>query len=105
MVSECESKNNLRIGLLKKISGHNQIPARDLYKSASEFDCIANTIMLFNDCPTFDDSSDGIARRLKLLQYLNKCTSSPAPNTNERFIDTFLPEKFKDKAYGACFLG
>jgi phage/plasmid-associated DNA primase len=105
MVSECESKDSLRVGLLKKISGHDQIQARDLYKSAAEFDVIANTILLFNDCPTFDDSSDGIARRLKLVQYLMKFLSSPAPNTNERLIDTSLPGKFKDKAYGACFLG
>ncbi len=62
MVSECESKDSLRVGLLKKISGHDQIQARDLYKYAAEFDVIANTVMLFNGCPTFDDSSDGIAR-------------------------------------------
>jgi putative DNA primase/helicase len=105
MVSECESKDSLRVGLLKKISGHDQIQARGLYKSAAEFDVIANTILIFNDYPTVDDSSDGIARRLKLVQYLMKFLSSPAPNTNERLIDTSLAGKFKDKAYGGFFLG
>ena len=104
MVSECESKDKLRVGLLKKTSGHDQIQARDLYKSASEFDCLANIILLFNDCPTFDDSSDGIARRLRLVEYLMKFIISPKAE-NERLVDTSLPGKFKEKAYGACFLG
>jgi phage/plasmid-associated DNA primase len=101
--TEASKDNKLRVGLLKKCSGHDQIQARDLYASASTFKPTVNIIMCFNEVPGVDDSSDGIARRLNLVQFLKKAVHNPT-SANHIKRDDSLPGKFDSKVYGACFL-
>jgi P4 family phage/plasmid primase-like protien len=103
IASEAESGDKLRAGLLKQCSGHDLIQARDLYKTADEFRCVANIILCFNEIPGVDDSSGGIERRLRLLRFRNKFMENPTALGHRR-IDTTLQAKFCSKKYGAAFL-
>jgi phage/plasmid-associated DNA primase len=61
--AEASKDNKLRVSLLKNCTGHDKIQARDIYESAATF----NIIILLNEVPDVDDSSNGIARRFKLI--------------------------------------
>jgi P4 family phage/plasmid primase-like protien len=101
--AEASKDNKLRVGLLKKCTGHDKIQARDLYASAATFKPTANIVMCFNEIPGMEDSSDGTARRFNLIQFLKKAVHNPT-NPNHIKRDDSLPGKFDSKAYGACFL-
>jgi phage/plasmid-associated DNA primase len=103
IASEAEPGNKLRSGLLKQCSGHDPIQARDLYKPADEFRCVANIIVYFNEIPGVDDSSRGIERRLRLLRFKNKFMETPTMEFH-RPIDTTMQAKFCSKMHGAAFL-
>ena len=77
ITSEAEPGDKLRPGLLKQCTGHDLIQARDLYKSASEFQCVANLILMFNEVPGVEDSSEAIERRLDLIRHPHKFVDNP----------------------------
>jgi phage/plasmid-associated DNA primase len=107
MTSETEAAadNKLRVGLLKQCTGYDLIQARDIYCTASEFRCVANIIMMFNEVPGCDDSSGGMARRLEFIDYFKKYVENPnAQNRHELQIDNTLTAKFDSSAYGAAFI-
>eukprot|EP00873_Tetraselmis_striata_P021731 jgi/Tetstr1/441995/TSEL_003145.t1 len=103
IASEAEPGDTLRAGLLKQCTGHDLIHARDLYKSASEFRCVANIVLCFNEIPGVDDSSGGIERRLDLIRYPFKFVDSPSL-PHEKQVDRSLQKKFSSKVFGAAFL-
>eukprot|EP00873_Tetraselmis_striata_P039780 jgi/Tetstr1/460044/TSEL_005364.t1 len=103
IASEAEPGDTLRAGLLKQCTGHDLIQARDLYKSASEFRCVANIVLCFNEIPGVDDSSGGIERRLDLIRYPFKFVDSPSL-PHEKQVDRSLQKKFSSKVFGAAFL-
>jgi phage/plasmid-associated DNA primase len=94
MSSEGESGDKLRAGLLKNVTGHDLIQARDLYKTATEFRSRANFIFLFNEIPGVDDNNGGIERRLALINFLFKFVEAPS-KPNEKRIDNNLQKKFE----------
>eukprot|EP00873_Tetraselmis_striata_P027955 jgi/Tetstr1/448219/TSEL_035507.t1 len=104
IASEAEPGDKLRSGLLKQCTGHDLIQARDLYKSASEFRCLANIVLCFNEIPGVDDSSGGIERRLDLIRHPYKFVDTPSL-PHERPVDRSLQHKFSSKEFGASFLG
>ena len=77
MSSEGEPGDKLRAGLFKNATGHDRIQARDLYKSESEFRFKANTVLCFNENPSVDDNSGGIARRFALVNFSFKFVDEP----------------------------
>jgi putative DNA primase/helicase len=101
--AEASKDNKLRIGLLKKCIGHDKIQARDLYASVATFKPTVNIVMYFNEIPGIEDSSDGIARRFNLINFLKKAVHNPTSDNHIKRDDT-LPGKFDSKAYGACFI-
>ena len=103
MSSEGEPGDKLRVGLLKNVTGHDRIQARDLYKSASEFRFKANIDLCFNEIPGVDDSSGGIARRHVLVNFLFKFVDELFL-ANEKKLDDSLHTKFARKDYGARLL-
>lgn len=104
IASEAEPGDKLRAGLLKQCTGHDLIQARDLYKSASEFRCMANIVLCFNEIPGVDDSSGGIERRLDLIRHPFKFVDNPT-RPHEKAVDRSLQNKFSSSSYGAAFLG
>jgi phage/plasmid-associated DNA primase len=97
------TKDYLRVGLLKKCSGHDRIQARDLYQTCDEFRCFANIILIFNDIPGIDASDGGLRRRIKLTQFLKKAVENPQL-AHEIQIDNTLHGKFDSEEYGAAWL-
>eukprot|EP00873_Tetraselmis_striata_P009643 jgi/Tetstr1/429907/TSEL_019772.t1 len=104
IASEAEPGDKLRAGLLKQCTGHDLIQARDLYKSATEFRCLANIVLCFNEIPGVDDSSGGIERRLDLIRHPYKFVDNPTL-AHEKLVGRTLQSKFSSKEYGAAFLG
>ncbi len=96
MPSEGESGDKLRAGLIKNVTGHDRIQARDIYKSASELRSMANFIFCVNEISDVDDISGGIERRLLLVNFPFKFV--------EKKIDDSLHTKISRKDYGACLL-
>ena len=64
------TKEHLRINMLKQCSGHDRVQARDLYETCDEFRCFANIILIINDILGVDASDGGLMRRIKLTQFL-----------------------------------
>jgi phage/plasmid-associated DNA primase len=94
MTSECEAVNDkLRVGVLKHCTGHDKIQARGLYQEASEFKVQANIVMMFNEVLGCDDNTDGVERRLRLINFLMKYVLEVEPN-REMVIIAFLIRVF-----------
>ena len=75
--------NNLRVAMFKQCTWYDKMQARDLWCSAKEFHCVANINMMFNEVPGCDDSSDGMARRLKFIDFLKVYNQKSDATKNE----------------------
>jgi hypothetical protein len=61
--------------------------------------------MSFNEVPGNDDHSGGLARRLKIVDFIKKYVDNPESENNElQVVDGLLDLSFATKPYGAAFL-
>lgn len=77
----------------KSLTGRDPINMRDLFKTAVETIPHWVMVLLFNEAPKFDDPSEGIARRLNVVNFNAKFVENPK-KPFERDIDHKLDKKF-----------
>jgi hypothetical protein len=66
-----------------------------LYQEASEVKVQANIGMMFNEVPGCDDNTDGVERRLDLINFTKKYVLVVEPeNDNHRLLDKSLQAFF-----------
>ena len=105
MTTEIESKDKLQVGFLKKISGGDLLEARTLhsskiYRFVPQFSLIIQT----NDLPKLSKIDNGISRRLRVIDFPFRFTSSPV-HADQRKGDPDVKEiKCKSEEWRDAFL-
>lgn len=103
MSSEANPDDEIDIAFMKALTGADDIQARDLHKSLITVSIHATFVLMFNAVPSIQDESDGIKRRLRMLEFPFKYTDEPS-GPREKKKDGPLRSRFSGKKYGAQFL-
>lgn len=103
MSSEANSDDEIDIAFMKALTGADDIQARDLHKSLITVSIHATFVLMFNAVPSIQDESDGIKRRLRMLEFPFKYTDEPS-GPKEKKKDNELRVRFGTKRYGAQFM-
>eukprot|EP00873_Tetraselmis_striata_P034700 jgi/Tetstr1/454964/TSEL_041825.t1 len=103
MSSEANHDDEIDIAFMKAVTGGDSLQARDLHKSLVTVSIHATFVLMFNAVPSVQDDSDGIKRRLRMLEFPFRYVDAPAA-TNEKQIDYSLRDRFGAKNYGAQFM-
>ena len=94
MPSEAENEDVLQVGFLKNLLGGDKIQGRELYKECIEFKPQTNLFPSFNEIPAVNDSSNGLARRLRIVRYPFQFVDREPNGPREKRMDTSLRAKF-----------
>ena len=104
ITSESEKGDSLRVGFLKNCTGGDEIQARNLFSSSFvKFRITSYIVMCFNEIPPFDDSSKGMSRRTRLVDFPFEFVDDPVQE-NQKAIDRGLQNHFDSQKFGATFL-
>ena len=94
---ETEEKESFNVGIVKEMSGNDNITARGLYdKNIIKFKNQAKLFVNCNDLPKVPPYDEGMWRRLEVIEYKRKFIDNPDPNNPlEKKKDIHLLEKIK----------
>ena len=95
-LSEPDKDDEIKVGLMKELTGGDKISTRKLYGEPFDFKPQFKLVLCCNDLPKIPASDQGTWRRLRILEFTSKFTDNPDPsNPNEFKRDPFLPAKIK----------
>lgn len=84
-MQEPESGEELKVGLLKELTGRDKIVARDLYKTSTEFLPQFKIFLCCNDLPNISADDYGTWRRLRVVEYKSKFVNEPKDSNKHEF--------------------
>lgn len=91
---EPDKGDRVNVGLMKELSGGDEIKVRNLYKGNITYKPQFKLLLVCNDLPEMD-SDDGVWRRVRVVKFQSKFKENPDPKDPYQFpIDTSLSEKF-----------
>ena len=93
----------LNTGLMKEITSGENMYARDLFKSGTEFEVQAKFHLACNDKPKINTTDGGTWRRLVVINFLSKFVPKPS-EPNEFPMDETIQFKVKSKLWATPFL-
>lgn len=71
VLSEIDDGESLNEELIKRISGHDNIEYRPLYKNTKQFNCEATLVMITNNKPFFN-LSDSMVDRIRYIEFKSR---------------------------------
>jgi P4 family phage/plasmid primase-like protien len=94
---ETEERESFNVGIVKEMSGNDNITARGLYdKNIIKFKNQAKLFVNCNDLPKVPPYDEGMWRRLEVIEYKRSFVDNPDPsNPFEKKKDIHLLEKMK----------
>lgn len=96
ILQEPEENERLNVGLMKELTGGDQIQCRCLFKEPIRFKPMFKMILTCNHMPSIPPDDGGTWRRVRRVEYTSKFTDTPDPNNeNEFLIDRELGYKFE----------
>ncbi len=87
LTSELSAKEKWNEPMLKRITGGDEINARDMRESASQFRCEAGLIVMCNELPAFNRVTPALLRRFRMIGTMRQPTKP----------DTALFQKIRDE--------
>ena len=93
--SEPNKKDILNAGVIKELTGCEDITVRGLYKSPEEYRPMFKVFILCNFLPNVEEDDYGIWRRIRSIKFKSKFVDNPTKD-NEYKIDLSLNEKIKE---------
>jgi len=95
VMQEPSDTDRLNISILKEATGSDVMQARPLYGEPFEFRPQFSMVLTCNTLPIVPDNDGGTWRRIKVVEFGSKFTSSPDPDDPSHFpIDLHLSDKF-----------
>lgn len=80
------------MGIIKLLTGGDQVSARNLFQNQQEFTPMASLFLCTNDCPKFSDGSLGTWRRVRFIEMVSRFTKEPK-HSYDKLIDPELDDK------------
>jgi len=96
-LSEPEDGEKINIGLLKELTGSEEIIARGLYEKSKTFIMETKLFLACNELPEIKGEDQALWRRIKVVEFSSKFVDEPDPeNKNEFKIDRNLFTKMRE---------
>ena len=95
-VQEPSKGERFNIGVLKELTGGDDIYTRGLYQEGSEFTPQAKFALVANDRPALPPDDEAVWRRIRNIKFVTKFVPDPDPNNpNQKKRDNRLDEKIR----------
>jgi P4 family phage/plasmid primase-like protien len=101
IIQEPDKSDVLNMGIVKQLTGNDNVVARPLFGELVKFNNTAKLIMLCNDIPAPSSNDDGVWRRLRIINFPMKFVDDPT-EPNERKRDYTIEKKFQN--WGTSFM-
>lgn len=98
LLSEPAATQNIQADLLKLYTGGDPISARKLHHEQETFEPQAKFILVCNNPPGVSEMDGGVARRIKLIEFLSRFVDDPSadPALRQFKIDRDIPLRLND---------
>lgn len=93
-LSEPEDGEKINIGLLKELTGSEEIVARELYKSSVSFVMETKLFLACNELPDIKGEDSALWRRIRVVDFPSRFLDQPK-ESNEYKIDRTLPSRMR----------
>jgi P4 family phage/plasmid primase-like protien len=94
-LSEPEDGEKINIGLLKELTGSEEIVARGLYQESVSFVMEAKLFLACNELPEIRGEDTALWRRIRVVDFPSRFVDNPKEN-NEYKIDRTLPSRMRE---------
>ena len=94
-LSEPEDGERINIGLLKELTGSEEIVARGLYQEAVSFVMEAKLFLACNELPEIKGEDTALWRRIRVIDFPSRFVDDPK-ESNEYKIDRTLPSRMRE---------
>ena len=94
-LSEPEDGEKINIGLLKELTGSEEIVARGLYQEAVSFVMEAKLFLACNELPDIKGEDTALWRRIRVIDFPSRFVDDPS-DVNEYKIDRTLPSRMRE---------
>ena len=94
-LSEPEDGEKINIGLLKELTGSEEIVARGLYQDALSFVMEAKLFLACNELPEIKGEDTALWRRIRVVDFPSRFVDDPK-DANEYKIDRSLPSRMRE---------
>ena len=94
-LSEPEDGEKINIGLLKELTGSEEIVARGLYQESMSFVMEAKLFLACNELPEIKGEDTALWRRIRVIDFPSRFVDEPK-EANEYPIDRTLPSRMRE---------
>ncbi|NBP01429.1 MAG: hypothetical protein EBU90_15075, partial [Proteobacteria bacterium] len=94
-LSEPEDGEKINIGLLKELTGSEEIVARQLYQESISFVMEAKLFLACNELPEIKGEDTALWRRIRVIDFPSRFVEEPKEH-NEFRIDRTLPSRMRE---------
>ena len=94
-LSEPEDGEKINIGLLKELTGSEEIVARGLYQESMSFVMEAKLFLACNELPEIKGEDSALWRRIRVIDFPSRFVDDPK-ESNEFLIDRTLPSRMRE---------
>jgi P4 family phage/plasmid primase-like protien len=94
-LSEPEDGERINIGLLKELTGSEEIVARGLYQESVSFVMEAKLFLACNELPEIKGEDTALWRRIRVIDFPSRFVDDPK-ESNEYKIDRTLPSRMRE---------
>jgi P4 family phage/plasmid primase-like protien len=94
-LSEPEDGEKINIGLLKELTGSEEIVARGLYQDSMSFVMEAKLFLACNELPEIKGEDTALWRRIRVIDFPSRFVDNPQEE-NEYPIDRTLPSRMRE---------
>lgn len=94
-LSEPEDGERINIGLLKELTGSEEIVARGLYEGSRSFVMEAKLFLACNELPEIKGEDKALWRRIRVVEFISRFVEEPK-SANEYKLNLTIPSKIRE---------